>query len=93
MTTSTLTALINNAALLMALAVIYDVITFKLPGQKANLSKLIQGAVLGIIGVCILMISWEFVPGVIFDARSILLCTTGIFFGAIPTVTAVSIIG
>jgi PAS domain S-box-containing protein len=82
-------ALIQNTALLLAMAFIYDVLTSRhrlenwpLPVQVA------VGAVLGILGIIIMLSSWIYVPGIIFDTRSVLLGIAGLFFGVVPTAVA-----
>lgn len=72
----------------MALALIYDVVALKQSVQKASLNQVFPGIIIGFIGIGTMMNSWEYLPGVIFDSRSVLICITGFFFGAIPTVVA-----
>ncbi|MCF8089738.1 MAG: PAS domain S-box protein [Desulfotignum sp.] len=93
MTASSFIGLINNAALLMALALVYDVSGVRPPGRKYDRNQLFIGAVLSVIGVLIMLTPWEFTSGVIFDTRSILLSITGLFFGTIPTVIVILITG
>jgi PAS domain S-box-containing protein len=93
MTSATFTGLINNTALLITLALIYDVVILRQPGQKTSLNQIPLGITLGIIGIGIMMNPWEFLPGVIFDTRSVLLSVTGLFFGTVPTLGAVLITG
>jgi len=79
--------LVNNAALLLALAVLYDTFPLqKRPSHRAN--EILTGILLGIIGMAIMLTPWRFSPGVSFDTRSILLSMTGLFFGMIPTLIA-----
>ena len=93
MTSASLTGLINNAALLMTLALISDVVILRQPGQKDSPSQIPIGVLLGIIGVAIMMNPWEFLPGGIFDTRSILLSVTGLFFGTVPVLITVLMTG
>jgi len=93
MTPATFIGLINNTALLMALVLIYDVVFLRVLGQKTAINHIFTGMVLGLIGIGIMMTPWEFLPGVIFDTRSILLSITGFFFGPVPTLAAVVITG
>ena len=81
--------LLNNAALLLALGLIYDTIGFRLKGAKHSyILQILTGAVLGIVGIALMLNSWNFGNGVIFDARSVLLCIVGLFFGTIPVSVA-----
>ncbi len=91
MTSPTFIGLINNAALLVALALVC--VALRPPGRKAELNQVPLGAIIGVIGVLVMTTPWEFMPGVIFDARSVLLCISGFFFGTVPTIVAVSITG
>lgn len=43
------------------------------------------------IGILVMLTSWELRPGVIFDTRSVLLSLTGLFFGPLSSVIAVLI--
>lgn len=90
---TTFIGLINNAALLMMLGLLYE--TFVLP-RHVNYSSALQmitGIIFGIMGIAVMMNSWEMMPGLIFDTRSVLLSVGGLFFGEIPTLLAVGITG
>ncbi|MBT8340898.1 MAG: PAS domain S-box protein [Desulfatitalea sp.] len=91
MTSSLITGLVNNAALLLALGLIYDVSYIGKPGRKDALGAILLGIVLGLIGVGIMMNPWKFHAGIIFDTRSVLLCVVGFFFGTVPTIVAIVI--
>ena len=93
MTSSTIIGFINNTALLMTLGLLYDILVIRQSGQQSASDKIILGFILGMIGIGIMMNPWEFLPGVIFDTRSVLLCVTGFFFGTIPTLITVLITG
>ncbi len=93
MTSAALPGFINNTALLLALALIYDVFLSKQPGKKTSANLITAGALLGLICMSIMMNPWEFLPGVIFDTRSILLSVSGLFFGTLPTLIATLIAG
>ena len=87
--------LIYNAALLLAMVLILDVICLPSPKKghaertSTNLFRQISlGLLLGGIGMTIMLTPWEFAPGIIFDTRSVLLGISGLFFGLIPTVIA-----
>lgn len=93
MTSATLLGFINNTALLLALALIYDVFISQQTKKKASSNQREIGVILGLIGVSIMMNPWEFTPGVIIDARSILFSVCGLFFGTVPTLIATLIVG
>lgn len=80
--------LIDNAALLMAIALFYDILLQKPPAQLTNKSRpaLLTGLGLGFIGILLMLNPWRFQSGIFFDARSILISLTGLYFGLIPGV-------
>ena len=84
MSNSSIIGLINNAALLLALCLLYDMLGFSLQKRKNLLQEIISGVVLGVIGLTIMSNPWTFGQGVIFDTRSVLLVVSGFFFGTIP---------
>jgi len=92
MNTSTFIGLLNNVALLIALAVLFDAIVLDPRFEKAII-KLFTGIVFGILGAAVMLTPWEFIPGVFFDTRSVVLSVGGLFFGTIPTIVAVLITG
>ncbi|AOY58602.1 PAS domain S-box protein [Desulfococcus multivorans] len=93
MTSLSTAGLVNNVALLLAMILIYDIVFLRHIQSESFPKQVFLGAILGVIGVGIMMNPVEFLPGIIFDTRSVLLCITGFFFGTVPTVIAVSITG
>jgi PAS domain-containing protein len=84
--------LLNNAALMMVLCVIYD--TFGIYAiTKKYLQYCITGALVGFIGIIVMLTPWSLQPGVFFDTRWVLLSLCGLFFGLTPTAIAVIITG
>lgn len=80
--------LLNNAALLLALSIVYEV-GFEIPIRFKKYSAIISGFVIGSIGIAIMIAPIELASGVVFDCRSILIGTTSLIFGFIPTVILV----
>lgn len=80
--------LIENIALLLAFAMLYENIWLKNEASKSLWSKIITGLVLGVIGIVLMYTPWTLIPGVVFDGRSIMLCVSGLFFGPLPTIIA-----
>ena len=78
----------ENAALLLALVYLYSL--FPSHQRKSHLFawQFSMGALIGIIGVIIMMNPLAFQEGVLFDTRSVLLSLSGLFFGFIPTIIA-----
>ena len=76
-------SLVENAALLLVLAYIYDLIVRHLRAQTLPV-KVLTGTVLGGISVALMLASWRLESGVIFDTRSVALSTGTLFFGTVP---------
>lgn len=81
--------LLDNAALLLALGAIYEIVA--LDRIPARFRQPIAGVLVGVVGVALMAHPWESVPGIIFDTRSILLSLSGLYFGLVPTTIAVVI--
>jgi PAS domain S-box-containing protein len=82
---SAIVALAQNAALLLATALLFDVFASKWrSGELYLLQKILVGLLLGSIGIVVMLTPWTLLPGVVFDTRSVLIGITGLFFGAIP---------
>ena len=91
-------AILQNAALILALAFLYDVVVLsRVTGStsrvRATLADAGTGVVLGLVGVAVMASSWELRDGVILDTRSVVLTIVGLFFGAVPVVLAMAITG
>ncbi len=80
--------LIQNAALLLAAAFGYDVVTSRHRLGPGLFLQVVSGAMLGVLGCALILSPWTFGPGIVFDTRSVLLCVAGLFFGTTPTVVA-----
>ncbi len=93
MSHAALIGLINNAALLLVLGVVYDATSSGLEAPNTGLKQVLVGVGVGLIGVALMLSSWLLAPGVIFDARSVLLSVSGLFFGSLTTGVAVVISG
>jgi len=82
--------LIHNAALLLAVAFVFDMVAIRWRTGQASFWQVFVGLALGIIGISVMLTPWTFVPGIVFDTRSVLLGLAGLFFGLVPTVIAVA---
>ncbi len=82
--------LIQNAALLLGLAGIYEVATAHRTLARSRLAPPLIGFLVGTVGVLIMLTPWVFNAGIVFDARSVLLAVSGLVFGAIPTLIAMA---
>jgi hypothetical protein len=81
-------ALVNNAALLLAMVFVYDLVAARRRTVRSWAQQLVVGLVLGAIGITVMLTHWEFGSGVVFDTRSVLLCVSELFFGPLPTIVA-----
>ncbi len=81
-------ALTQNAALLLALILLYDLLTLRPRRQKPTWDQFFTGLAVGLVTVAVMVASMELRPGLVFDTRSILLAVSGLFFGTTPTVIA-----
>ncbi|MGE0454931.1 MAG: LytS/YhcK type 5TM receptor domain-containing protein [Vicinamibacteria bacterium] len=86
-----LAPLLQNAALLLAMAVVYDLATSRRPLDGAPWRQALAGSILGAIGVAIMLAPLTLEPGIVFDTRSVLLAVSGLFLGAVPTAVAAAI--
>ncbi|MBI4774171.1 MAG: PAS domain S-box protein [Deltaproteobacteria bacterium] len=93
MTSSTFIGLINNTALLLALVLFYDTVLLRRLGRNPATDQILTGIVLGAIGIVVMLTSLKFTQGIVFDTRSVLLCISGLFFGTVPTLTAMLLTG
>jgi diguanylate cyclase (GGDEF)-like protein/PAS domain S-box-containing protein/putative nucleotidyltransferase with HDIG domain len=80
-------ALLNNAALMIALNMIY---TF-LPRTKTSnkIQPTVQGILAGAICIIVMLSPIQLAPGVILDTRSIVITLTGAFLGGIPVLITI----
>jgi PAS domain S-box-containing protein len=88
MDTSILAGLLNNAALLLAMCLVYDTLSLNYWTTRPKVQGALTGAILGVIGVAVMMNPLYWYPGIIFDTRSVLLSMAGLFFGAVPALVA-----
>lgn len=82
-------ALVHNASLLLALALLFDLVAIRLPIAKISLWQIPLGIVIGGIGITVMQTPWILTPGIVFDTRSIILAISGLFFGLIPTLIGI----
>lgn len=90
---SIIIGLLQNIALLLAFSMLYDFYWSRIENGQKLLPKIASGTVLGGVGIVLVLTPWHFVPGIFFDTRSIILSISGLFFGIVPTLTAMIITG
>ena len=83
--------LIQNTALLLATALLFDLIVSRRRYEFSRWWQIPLGIIIGGIGIALMLTPWVLIPGIIFDTRSILLGISGLFFGSIPTIIAMTI--
>ena len=80
--------LIDNLALLLVMGLLYDILAFRRQPRRPLPRQFIAGLVLGAMGIALMINPLAFEPGIIIDARSVLLGVAGLFLGVVPTLTA-----
>ncbi|MGM0622140.1 MAG: LytS/YhcK type 5TM receptor domain-containing protein, partial [Bacteroidota bacterium] len=83
---------IQNAALLVTLSVFYGLITWYRPKEKIYFQAL-TGFWFGIVSIAAMMMPFEYMPGAIYDGRSVILTLAGLFGGGVTTLVSVIIAG
>jgi PAS domain S-box-containing protein len=91
-------ALVQNIALLLASALVFDISSVYFyeddrAGRRwqAWSRKLLFGLLLGLISMAVMLTPWQLFPGIRIDTRSVLLGISGLFFGPVPTLIAMCI--
>ena len=88
MKTSLLLSLLQNIAVMVTFTMLYDYLWARNKRFRSLIFKIIAGFVIGLIGVILILTSWNLQERLIFDSRSILLSISGLFLGPIPTIIA-----
>jgi PAS domain S-box-containing protein len=82
--------MLYNGALLLALVFIFDVAVTSRPETISWRRQVLTGGGIGLIGMLVMLTPWQYIPGIVFDTRSVLLALSGLFFGFLPTVIAMT---
>ncbi len=85
--------LIQNIAILLTFSMLYDLFWERNERSRNIVLKLGAGIVLGCIGIILILSPWTLRTGIFFDTRSVMLCVAGLFFGPVPTLIAMFIVG
>jgi PAS domain S-box-containing protein len=91
MTATVFTTLILNAALLMAVVLVLDLVAARRPLDWLIHRPWLAGILLGTLGIGVMTVPLTLVPGLVFDVRSVLLAVSGLFFGALPAAVAMAL--
>jgi len=89
---SIILGLLQNTAILLSFAMLYENIWLKNEDSKSFKNKIIAGLILGGIGIALMFTPWTLVPGIVFDTRSVMLSVSGLFFGFLPTFVSVIVL-
>ncbi len=82
--------MIQNAALLLALALVHEVVLRRFRSDGPSLRQVPVGVAIGLIGIVVMATPWTLEPGIIFDTRSVLLAVSGLYLGGVPTAIAMA---
>ena len=82
--------LFQNAALLLAMVVVFDLFTSRQRLRNRMSSQCMAGLVLGGLCIALMLDSFRLEDGIIFDTRSVLLSVSGLFLGVVPTLIAMA---
>jgi hypothetical protein len=85
---SIFSALLNNAALLMILCIIYELTYHLFPRPLKK--KIAAGILIALACIGIMSMTFSLSPGIVFDTRSILISVTALIFGPITTAITVA---
>ena len=85
-------SLINNITLLITLSIVHTLLMKFLP-RGSVLYQLLSGILFGIVAIAGMINSVKIEPGLIFDGRSIILVTAGIFGGPVTAAVAIIVSG
>lgn len=80
-----LVTLIQNTALLLAMMIVFDLVTSRKPVQDQWRRQALAGVILGGLCIGLMLASFRLETVIIFDTRSVLLSVSGLFLGTIPT--------
>ncbi len=90
MNPSSFLGLIQNAALLLAVAFIFDMFANRWRTGQLLFRQVLVGLAIGAIGITIMLTPWIFAPGIVFDTRSVLIGISGLFFGSLTVIIAMA---
>ncbi|MCC5805330.1 MAG: PAS domain S-box protein [Opitutales bacterium] len=77
---------VHHIALLLAIALVFDLCINARRWTGVTVGRMLTGFLLGLIGIALMLVPLQFAEGIQFDARSVVLALSGLFFGFVPTV-------
>jgi len=93
MDTTILKGLLNNSALLLSMCLVYETVSLSRDPVRPAVRDAVSGAILGVIGIAVMMNPLQWYSGIIFDTRSVLLSVSGLFFGPVAAIIAMCMTG
>lgn len=93
METSIIIGLLQNIAILLAFTMLYENFWVKNEESKSLAAKILVGFVLSGIGLILVFTPWRLGPGLVFDTRTVMISISGLFFGFVPTVITMLVMG
>jgi len=85
-----LLALAHNVAALVAMGLAFHALPDDWLLHRSRAREAALGLLAGSMGAVIMLAPWQYVAGVFFDARSVLLAITGLYFGPLAAAIAVA---
>ncbi|MBA3037256.1 MAG: PAS domain S-box protein [Desulfobacterium sp.] len=79
-----------NVAITISLSVLYGIFIRKIDDTTTT-GKIAAGIIFGIAAIIVMFNPFHYMPGIIFDSRSIVISAAGLFGGFIPAIIASSI--
>lgn len=81
--------LLQNTAILLSLSMLYEFLWLRYEDHLSAVRKVAAGLIIGSITILVMSTPWTYVPGIVFDMRSVGLSVSGLFFGPFPTLIAI----
>ncbi len=80
----------HNVAVLIAMGLVFHALPDDWLLRRTPRREAAMGALAGAMGIVLMLAPWQYVPGIYFDARSVLLAISGLFLGPLATVIAMA---
>ncbi len=93
MENSIIIGLLQNIAILLAFTMLYENFWVKNEESKSLGAKILVGFILSGIGLILIFSPWRLGPGLVFDTRTVMISISGLFFGFVPTVITMLVMG
>jgi len=75
---SFIVALLQNTAILLTFAMLYENFWLKDDRKRNIVTQILTGVIIGAIGILLMFTPWLLVPGIVFDTRSVMLSIAGL---------------